>query len=141
MNNNNNPDFIKDLLEVTKELNERYNNEVKKVKVEKLVATHPELANAPKEWLDTFVNQMANSKIELFEEPDFIEGVLFLKVIFYPSFVDKNIIKLETLYTTLSTARKIKDFTKIGELMLDFDLLPDEALKFYKMYKVLKGRM
>ena len=79
--NNNYPDFIKDLLEVTSQLNERYNNEVKKTKIEKLVAAHPDLASAPKEWLEAFVDQMVNSKIELFEEPDFVEGVLFLKVI------------------------------------------------------------
>jgi hypothetical protein len=139
-NNNNYPDFIKDLLEVTSQLNERYNNEVKKTKIEKLVNEHPELANAPKEWLNAFVDQMLNSKIELFEEPDFIEGVIFLKIIFYPAFVDKNIVKLEELYTIVSAVRKRDEFTKIGEMMLDFDLTPDEALKFYKIYKTLKGR-
>lgn len=140
-NSNNQPDFIKDLLEVTAELTNIYNKQVRESKIEKLVAAHPDLADAPKEWLNAFVDQMLNSKIELFEEPDFIEGVIFLKIIFYPAHVDKNIKKLEDLYTILSATRKRDKFTKIGELMLDFDLTPEEAVKFYKIYTTLKGRL
>lgn len=141
MLHSNNNDFIKDLLEVTKELNNRYNKQVTERKVEKLVAAHPDLASAPKEWLEAFVDQMVNSKIELFEEPDFVEGVLFLKIIFYPNMVDKNIVKLEELYTVLCASRKRDEFVKTGELMLDFDLTVNEAVKFYKIYKILKGRL
>jgi hypothetical protein len=76
----------------------------------------------------------------MLNETQFVEGFIFLKIIYVSSLVEKNRNSLEALYILLAKQDKRNDFTKIAELMLDFDLPVSEAIRLYETKTQLDKR-
>lgn len=76
----------------------------------------------------------------MFDQLEWREGIIFLKVIYVSDFVETNRNALEALYILLAKKGKQKDFTYVAEIMLDFDLPVFQALRFYEVNKQLKKK-
>lgn len=76
----------------------------------------------------------------MFEQLEWREGIIFLKVIYVSDFIETNRNSLEALYILLAKQGQQKDFTYVAEIMLDFDLPVSQALRFYEVNKELKKK-
>lgn len=76
----------------------------------------------------------------MLDETEYVEGILFLKIIYVSSLVEANRNSLEALYLLLAKKDKRNVFTKVAELMLDFDLPVREAIRFYEVKRQLDKR-
>lgn len=75
----------------------------------------------------------------MIEDKDYIEGIIFLKVIYKSSIIENKKTTLKELYIALKDLKyDIINFTKIAELLIDFDLPVKEAIRLYETKKAKK---